>query len=117
VRIEDFLELRIDHDSRARAGIGGSKLLPRGKRGERGDVPGDDGPAAGAGAGGVAGGQGDQPLAAGARLGRQPRNLRHPQRRPLVADRLLPPCLCPARNFDGRLGLASLGIFFLVPRC
>jgi hypothetical protein len=99
VRIEDFLELRIEHDSRARAGIGG------GKRGGRGDVPGGDEAAAGAG------GQG-RPLV-GDRLGHQPRNLRHPQRRPLVADRLLPPYLCPARNFDGRLGLASLGNFFL----
>jgi len=52
-----------------------------------GDVPGGDGHAAGAAAGGVAGGQGHEPPAAGARLGRQPRNLRHPQRRPLVSDR------------------------------
>jgi hypothetical protein len=54
-----------------------------------------DGPAAGAAAGGVSGGQGDEPPAAGARLGHQPRNLRHPQCRPLVTDRLLPPSLPP----------------------
>ena len=63
-----------------------------------GDVPGGHGPAAGAAAGGVAGGQGHEPPAAGPRLGRQPRNLRHAQRRPLVSDRRPPSppaCLLP----------------------